>query len=118
MGYLLSGMTGGAISFSTGIIVATVLAILFSYVAGIRSVMWTDSLQALVMIVASVAVGVLVVSELGGFTGMFGTIAATRPEMLQVPGPGLFSFTTFLGLTLPSNPGFEEVGSQAVYDIR
>ncbi|WP_172329060.1 sodium:solute symporter [Mangrovicoccus sp. HB161399] len=101
VGYLLSGMTGGAISFSAGIIVATVLAIFFSYVAGIRSVMWTDSLQALVMIVASVLVGVLVVSELGGFTGMFGTIAETRPEMLQVPGPGLFSFTTFLGLTLP-----------------
>ncbi len=101
VGYLLSGMTDGGISFGAGIIVATVLAIFFSYVAGIRSVMWTDSLQALVMIVASVAVGVLVVSELGGFFGMFDTLAETRPEMLQVPGPGLFSFTTFLGLALP-----------------
>jgi len=101
MGYLLSGMTGGAIPFGVGIIVATLLAIFFSYVAGIRSVMWTDSLQALVMIVASVAVGALVVSELGGFSGLFSTIEHTRPEMLQVPGPGLFSFPTFLGLTLP-----------------
>ncbi len=53
------------------------------------------------MIVASVLVGIYVVSELGGFTGMFATISETRPEMLQVPGPGLFSFKTFLGLTLP-----------------
>ncbi|CAM3336774.1 sodium:solute symporter [Paracoccus nototheniae] len=101
VGYLLSGMTEGQISFGTGIIVATVLAILFSYIAGIRSVMWTDSLQALVMIVASVAVCVLVVAELGGFFTMFDRIAEASPAMLQVPGPGLFSFTTFLGMTLP-----------------
>lgn len=101
VGYLLSGMTDGSISFIAGIIIATALAIVFSYIAGIRSVMWTDSLQALVMIVASVAVAVLVVQGLGGFTAMFDRLAETTPEMLQVPGPGLFSFKTFLGLTIP-----------------
>ncbi|MFD1910824.1 sodium:solute symporter family protein [Halodurantibacterium flavum] len=101
VGYLLSGMTGGAIPFEAGIGIATILAIVFAWVAGIRSVMWTDSLQALVMIVASVAVGLIVVSHLGGFAGLFGAIAERRPEMLAVPGPGFFSFATFLGLTLP-----------------
>ncbi|WP_349295549.1 sodium:solute symporter family protein (plasmid) [Thioclava sp. 'Guangxiensis'] len=101
VGYLLSGMTGGGISFGVGIVIATVLAIFFSYVAGIRSVMWTDSLQALVMIVASVLVGAIVVSKLGGFGEMFATISERKPSMLQVPGPGLFSFQTFLGLTIP-----------------
>ncbi|WP_050526154.1 sodium:solute symporter family protein [Pseudorhodobacter aquimaris] len=101
VGYLLSGMTDGAIPFGVGIIVATVLAIVFAYIAGIRSVMWTDSLQAMVMITAAVLVTALVVSKLGGFSAMFGTIAETRPEMLSVPGSGFFSFTTFLGLTLP-----------------
>lgn len=101
VGYLLAGMTDGGIPFGVGILVATVLAIVLSYIAGIRSVMWTDSLQALVMIVAAVLVTGLVVSNLGGFSAMFGTLAETRPEMLQVPGPGFFSFATFLGLTLP-----------------
>ncbi|WP_299842698.1 sodium:solute symporter family protein [uncultured Paracoccus sp.] len=101
VGYLLSGMTGGGISFGLGIVIATILAIVFSYIAGIRSVMWTDSLQALMMIIASVMVAALVVYELGGFTTLFATIAERKPEMLQVPGPGLFSFTTFLGLTIP-----------------
>lgn len=101
VGYLLSGMTQGNISFGAGIIIATILAIAFSYIAGIRSVMWTDSLQALVMIVASVAVCVLVISELGGFTGLFDTVSQRKPEMLTVPGPGLFSLPTFLGLTIP-----------------
>ncbi|MFN4167290.1 MAG: sodium:solute symporter [Pannonibacter phragmitetus] len=101
VGYLLSGMTGGGIPFLWGVVISTVLAIIFSYVAGIRSVMWTDSLQALMMIVASVLVCGLVLIELGGFSGLFGAIQATKPELLQVPGPGLFSFTTFLGLTIP-----------------
>ncbi|MEH0069287.1 hypothetical protein V6L77_01470 [Pannonibacter sp. Pt2-lr] len=77
VGYLLSGMTGGGIPFLWGVVISTVLAIIFSYVAGIRSVMWTDSLQALMMIVASVLVCGLVLIELGGFSGLFGAIQAT-----------------------------------------
>ncbi|WP_083941647.1 sodium:solute symporter family protein [Salinicola socius] len=101
VGYLLAGMSGGAISFTTGVVVSTVLAILFSYIAGIRSVMWTDSLQALFMIVASTLVALLVVHSLGGFAELFDTLATEHPASLTVPGPGLFSFTTFLGLTIP-----------------
>ena len=63
--------------------------------------MWTDSLQALLMISASVLVTIVVIDQLGGFFGMFASIAETKPAMLQVPGPGLFSFKTMLGLTIP-----------------
>ncbi|WIX31782.1 sodium:solute symporter family protein [Salinicola sp. JS01] len=101
VGYLLAGISGGAIPFTTGVVVATLLAILFSYIAGIRSVMWTDSLQALFMIVASTLVALLVVHSLGGFGALFDTLAAEHPAALTVPGPGLFSLTTFLGLTIP-----------------
>ncbi|WP_372740821.1 sodium:solute symporter family protein [Neptunomonas sp.] len=101
VGYLLEGMTDGAISFGTGIMLATVLAILFSYVAGIRSVMWTDSLQAVMMIVASTLVALLVIAELGGFQALFNTLQTEHSDSLSVPGSGLFSFVTFLGLTIP-----------------
>nr|WP_321457037.1 sodium:solute symporter family protein [uncultured Cohaesibacter sp.] len=101
IGYLLSGMSDGAISFPVGLVIATLLAIVLSYIAGIRSVMWTDSLQALLMIAASVLVTVVVIDRLGGFFVMFDKIAEAKPEMLQVPGPGLFSFKTMLGLTIP-----------------
>ncbi len=67
VGYLLAGMTDGGIPFGVGIVVATVLAIVFSYIAGIRSVMWTDSLQAVMMLLAAVLATGLVVSKLGGF---------------------------------------------------
>ncbi|MDX5434928.1 MAG: sodium:solute symporter family protein [Halomonas sp.] len=101
VGYLLQGTTNGAIPFTTGVMLATAIAIFFSYVAGIRSVMWTDSLQAIMMIVASTLVAFLVIQGLGGFAALFETLATEHPQSLTVPGPGLFSFITFLGLTIP-----------------
>lgn len=101
VGYLVQGMTNGAISFTEGVVLATVLAIVFTLIAGIRSIMWTDSLQALIMIVTSTIVVLVIISRLGGFGDFFNTLHTTHPQMLVVPGNGYFSFLTFLGLTVP-----------------
>lgn len=101
VGYLVEGMTNGGISFTTGVVIATVLAIVFSFIAGIRSVMWTDSLQALLMIIASTIVVLLLIQGLGGFREFFGTLEANHPETLTVPGKGFWSFATFLSMTVP-----------------
>ncbi|QOR68708.1 sodium:solute symporter family protein [Cytobacillus suaedae] len=101
VGYLLSGVTNNAIPFTTGVIIATVLAIVFSFIAGIRSVAWTDSLQALVMIITATIVVMLIVNGLGGVGGFFTALETKHPEFLTVPGNGFFSFLTFLGLTVP-----------------
>lgn len=101
VGYLLQGVTNNTISYTTGVILATILAILFSYIAGIRSVAWTDSLQAIFMIISSTIVVLVLINELGGFHGFFHTLETNQPESLTVPGNGFFSFLTFLGLTVP-----------------
>src|SRR5690606_10449459 len=101
IGYLLEGMTGGGISFTTGAVLATVLALIFTYISGIRSVMWTDSLQALVMIVSSTLVVIILVNALGGFGSFFNELRTSHPDSLTVPGNGYFSFPTFLSLTIP-----------------
>lgn len=101
VGYLLQGMTNNAIPFTTGVIIATILAIVFSYIAGIRSVAWTDSLQALLMIVTATVVVLLIINGLGGFDGFFSALETDHAELLTVPGNGFFSFLTFLGLTIP-----------------
>ncbi|MFC4558614.1 sodium:solute symporter family protein [Virgibacillus kekensis] len=101
VGYLLQGITDNAIPFTTGVIIATVLALFFSYAAGIRSVVWTDSLQAIIMIISSTIVVILVINGLGGFGQFFETLQSDHPESLSVPGNGFFDFLTFLGLTLP-----------------
>ncbi|MBM4764407.1 sodium:solute symporter family protein [Bacillus sp. B15-48] len=101
VGYLVEGMSGGGISFTTGMIIATILAIVFAFIAGIRSVMWTDSLQALMMIIASTAVVLLIIQGLGGFSGFFETLEANHPETLTVPGNGFWSLATFISMTVP-----------------
>ncbi len=101
VGYLLQGMTNNAIPFTTGVIIATVLAIVFSYIAGIRSVAWTDSLQSLFMIISATLVVILIIKGLGGLGSFFQTLETNQPEFLTVPGNGFFSFLTFLGLTIP-----------------
>lgn len=101
VGYLMEGMTGGKISYLTGVIIATVLAIVFAYIAGIRSVMWTDSLQAIFMILASTAVVLFLIVQLGGFGEFFATLARDHGNKLAVPGNGYFNIYTFLGLSIP-----------------
>jgi len=101
VGYLLSGITNDQISFTTGTVVATLLALVFSVVAGLRSVAWTDTLQALFMLVTATVVVVIVVHHLGGISGFFHRLQTEHPGALSVPGEGYFSFSTFLGLTLP-----------------
>ena len=101
VGYLLSGMTDGAISFTNGTVVATALAVVFTWISGIRSVMWTDALQAAFMIVAATLVAIVVVEALGGFGALFATLARDHPQALAVPGSGRFTLLTFVGLTMP-----------------
>src|SRR5699024_11168531 len=42
-----------------------------------------------------------VIRALGGPGAMFATLSADHPGYLSVPGNGYFSFSTFIGLTLP-----------------
>lgn len=101
VGYLLKGMSGGSISFTAGTVIATVLAIAFALVAGLRSVVWTDSLQAIIMIISATIVVIVVINHLGGIGGFFDGITEASPGALTVPGNGFFSISAFIGLTLP-----------------
>src|SRR4030042_1642596 len=71
VGYLVNGVSGGAIPVIVGIIIAVLCTIAWSNIAGMRSVAWTDAFQALIMIVTSAAVLGVVVAALGGFGSFF-----------------------------------------------
>ena len=101
IGYLLSGVTDNGITFTTGVMIATILALVFTYIAGIRSVAWTDSLQAIIMIISSTIVVLLLLNSLGGVGSFFEQLQNTNEKSLSVPGNGFFNFWTFLGMTIP-----------------
>src|SRR6056297_547244 len=121
IGYLMNGLSGGSIPFMTGVIIATILAIAWALIAGMRSIAWTDSMQSLIMIVVSVVILFFIVyREMGGFINFFNILESRYPEFLSVPGPGFFNFKVFLGLTLPwfffsiSNP---QVSQRYLYPV-
>jgi SSS family solute:Na+ symporter len=84
IGYLLSVVSKSAIS----------------NMAGLRSVAWTDALQAMIMLVTSmVTLCIVVYRGFGGFDKFFVQMNQEIPQLLA--GPGLFKFNVFLGLSLP-----------------
>ena len=103
IGFLVSGVSEGAIPVIVGIVLATVLAVAWANIAGMRSVAWTDAMQALIMIVTSVIVLLLVVYlGFGGFGPLFHRMETDIPGLLKVPAEtGMFNFKMYLGLCVP-----------------
>jgi solute:Na+ symporter, SSS family len=101
IGLLLSGTTGGAIPFQAGVLVGAALAAVWTLGAGLRSVAWTDALQAVVILLTALAALLFIIDAIGGWGAFLATLESERGPWLAQPGPGFFSFATFVGLTLP-----------------
>ncbi|WP_296763647.1 sodium:solute symporter [Sediminimonas sp.] len=101
IGLLLSGVTGGGISLGMAIAIGAALAIFWTLVAGLRSVAWTDAVQAAVMLVSALLAVGFVVAAIGGVGAFAAEVKQTHGEWLDVPGPGLWSLPTFLALAIP-----------------
>ncbi|MEA3441956.1 MAG: sodium:solute symporter family protein [Chloroflexota bacterium] len=102
VGYLMNGISGGAIPIFAGILISFACAIAWSRIAGMRSVAWTDAFQALVMIVTSAVILGVVVHYLGGFGSFFDKLESTVSGQLAVPtSRGAWSINMFIGLALP-----------------
>jgi len=101
IGLLLSGVTDQSFSLFQAVLVGAVLAIFWTLFAGLRSVAWTDALQAATMMVSAlIAVG-FAIAALGGIDGFVSDTVTKNPEWLTVPGPGLWSLGTFIALSVP-----------------
>lgn len=101
IGLLLSGVTGGSISLPAAIAIGAVLAIFWTLVAGLRSVAWTDAVQAAVMLISALLAVWFVVDAIGGVAAFTTGLQAANGPWLDVPGPGLWSLPTFLALAIP-----------------
>lgn len=101
IGLLLSGVTGGSISLFQAVAVGAGLAMFWAIVAGLRSVAWTDAALSAVMVVSGLLAVGFAISALGGWGEFFATARRDHGEWLDVPGPGLWSFGTFIALSFP-----------------
>jgi SSS family solute:Na+ symporter len=102
VGYLMNGISQGAIPVIAGIIIAIFCSIAWSNIAGMRSDAWTDTFQSLIMIVVSVLALGIVVTALGGFGSFFSRLESATPGLLTVPtAKGAWSVNMFIGYSLP-----------------
>ena len=97
-GFLVNGLSGGTVSFMAGVLVMAVLAGISAVIAGMRSVAWTDAVQAVTMLVTAVIALLFIVYDSFGSPAEFAaTVTQEKPELLE------FTWTPelFIGLTLP-----------------
>lgn len=100
IGYLLAAVSKGAIPVLTAMFVAAVLAVVWSNIAGLRSVAWTDALQAIIMLLTSIITLFYVIHRgFDGFGGFADRLNREVPQLLA--GAGLFKFNVFFGLAVP-----------------
>jgi sodium/proline symporter len=72
-----------------GIIVGGLVVLLYSFSGGIRASIYTDSVQAILMLVSMLTLVVVALYQLGGFSGLFAKLAAIDPKLVSWNPAGL-----------------------------
>lgn len=89
------------VSFFAAVIISSVMAFAFIAIAGIRAPAWVSVLKDILLIVSVVLIGVAAAINMpGGVSGIFKTVAETKPEMLVIPMNPLTGGVTFLISTI------------------
>ncbi len=100
VGYLLAGLTPSSVPnmYIAGILIAAIFSGFASIWAGMKSVSWTDSFQAIIMISASIILVLYVFFHFFGSPGGFvADISNNRSDLLKLN----WNFEMFIGLSLP-----------------
>ncbi|MCX8182171.1 MAG: sodium:solute symporter family protein [Candidatus Methanomethyliaceae archaeon] len=91
------GASGGAIPYVPAVIIAIIVALIWSLIAGMWSVGWTDVFQGLIMLFTGFLMVLWVYSW--GYEGR-GFDFTSLGSLSYVPNP-YWSFSTFLNMTIP-----------------
>jgi len=102
---LLSTVSGGSIDYSTALMISTAAILLTSFTAGFRSVAWTDAVQGMLMLGASLAMLTWVLSIAPpGWVGKLAEMGRLSPFNERWTPTKFFSYTLpwiFFALTNP-----------------
>ena len=86
MGHITAGLSGGTVPYWVGVVLLTLVVLVYETVGGMRAVAWTDTVQGLMLVVGLTGLLLAVApspTHLGEVTTW---IAVHSPEKVAVPG--------------------------------
>jgi SSS family solute:Na+ symporter len=85
VGIVITLATGGTVSVITGIVVIAVVVSLYTWLGGMKSVAWVDTLQGVLLLGAAFIGGlVLLFTVGGGYTEAVNGVLSAKPNLLQI----------------------------------
>ena len=73
--------------------VIVVIMLIYSELGGLRAIIYSDSLQALILLGSIWIIAIICIKNVGGISAIFENVRNTNEALLSVPGPkGLFTF--------------------------
>ena len=66
IGYIVVAATGGKIGFAQGIIILSLIMVIYETLGGMRSVAWTDVIQGVILLLGVILIFIVIQIEYGG----------------------------------------------------
>ena len=80
IGFIVTATTGGAIPFSQGIIVLSLIMVIYETLGGMRSVAWTDVVQGVLLILGVFLIFITIHGHYGGLENAEESLRKIRPD--------------------------------------
>ncbi|MDH4063092.1 MAG: sodium:solute symporter family protein [Acidobacteriota bacterium] len=85
MGHVTEGITGGAVPYWVGVVVFTLVIIVYESLGGMRAVVWTDALQGLLLIVGLIGVLAVILPTPAHLRELTEWVVVNQPSKAAVP---------------------------------
>ena len=88
MGHVTEGLSGGAVPYWVGVVLLTLVVIVYETVGGMRAVAWTDCVQGIMLLVGLAGLLLAVVPTPTHLAELTMAVAGEAPEKVAVPALG------------------------------
>ena len=86
MGHVAEGLSGGAVPYWAGVVLLTLVVIVYETVGGMRAVAWTDCVQGIMLLAGLAGLLLAVAPTPTHLAGLTAVVAAAAPDKVAVPG--------------------------------
>lgn len=97
LAYIMETVTGGFLNYTSAVLVIGFILLFYVVLGGFRAVVWTDALQAVMLMIAMIAIFFVVIFKFD-LIPLFKGVLELRPALFNAPGP-IPAYTPILWIT-------------------